>query len=91
MTDTLIPTRILIKLTLISDFAQGIMQGVDGAIPQLGGHCLVGHVSGVVNVSMTVYDDAQMASTCIAPLGQVLQLIAKIMDNVANVSPHLSC
>jgi riboflavin synthase alpha subunit len=67
------------------------MQGIDSTISRLGGHCVVGHVSGVVNVSMTVYDDAQMASTYIMPLGQVLQLIVKIMDNVTDVSPHLLC
>jgi hypothetical protein len=66
------------------------MQGVDSAIPRLGGHGVVGQVSGVINASVTAYDDAQTAGTCIAPLGQALQLIVKIMDNVPNVSPYHS-
>jgi hypothetical protein len=85
-TDTLIPTRIIIKLALVSDFAQEIMQGVDSAIPKLGEHGIVDQVSGVLNISATANEDAQTLSTCIAPLGQALQLIVKIMDNVADVS-----
>jgi hypothetical protein len=63
------------------------MQGVDSAIPRLGGHGVVGQVLGA---SVTAYDDAQTAGACIAPLGQALQLIVKIMDNVPNVSPYHS-
>ena len=65
------------------------MQSVDSAIPRLGGHSVVDQVSGVVNASVTAYDGAQTCGICIAPLGQALQLIVKIMDNVADVSyPH---
>ena len=66
------------------------MQGVDSAIPRLGGHSVVGQVSGVVNASVTAYDDGQTCGTCIASLGQALQLIVKIMDSVADVSYHHS-
>jgi hypothetical protein len=64
------------------------MQGVDSAMPRLGEHGIVDQVSGVINVSMTVNEDVQTSGTCIAPLGQALQLIVKIMDNVADVSYH---
>lgn len=82
--------HIKIKLSLLADFAKAIMQGIDASLPRLNEGRLLSTLSGGVNLATSPapveYDAVQTLGTYITPLGQALQLIVKIMDNVADVS-----
>ena len=89
-TGTPILAHIKIKLSLIADFAKAVMQSVDASLPRLNENKQLAAVSAGIAVAAssasTGYDAVQTLGTYITPLGQALQLIVKIMDNVADVS-----
>lgn len=80
---------IKVELHLISEPAKDFMLGVDANVARLNG-------TGMADAASTNIDSAtswlhsgsgaaQTIGTCIAPLGQVLQLFVKLMDSIADV------
>jgi hypothetical protein len=84
-----VQAHIKIKLSLLANFAEAIMQGVDARLPRLNENKLLSTLSGGIDAATSSapvgYDAVQTLGTYITPLGQALQLIVKIMDNVADV------
>lgn len=85
----IIAARIKIKLCLVSEPEQGFMQRVDADMSRLDGNTILanvsGHIDATTSVAQTGIEVASTLGTCIAPLGQALQLIVRFMDGIADV------
>jgi hypothetical protein len=85
-----IVSRLRIKLTLISESPQVFMESVDADIVHLNSDRLAAassHIDTAISVAQTGSAVVQTLGNCVRPLGQALQLIVKIMDNIADVCP----
>jgi hypothetical protein len=84
-----IPSRIKMKLSLISESPEVFMESVDADVARLDGNGILpiasDHIQAAASVGQTSGAVVQTLGNCVGPLGQALQLIVKIMDNVADV------
>ena len=84
-----IVSRINMKLSLVSESPEIFMQSVDADVARLGNNSILpsasDHIQMVTSVAQTSSADVQTFGNCVGPLGQALQFIVKIMDNVADV------
>jgi len=84
-----IASRIKMKLSLISESPEVFMQSVDADIARLHGNSILPSASDQIQAAASVAQTSnavvQTSGNCVRPLGQALQLIVKIMDNVADV------
>jgi hypothetical protein len=84
-----IPSRIKMKLSLISESPGVFMESVDADVARLDGNGILpiasNHIQAAASVAQISGAVVQTLGNCVGPLGQALQLIVKIMDNVADV------
>jgi hypothetical protein len=84
-----IASRIKMKLFLISESPEVFMQSVDANIAHLDDNTILpsasDHIQAAASVAQTSNAVVQTFGNCVRPLRQALQLIVKIMDNVADV------
>jgi hypothetical protein len=83
--DVPIQARVKIKLSLIEDFAKAIMEGVDANLLRLSESRLLATGLGGIDMASSGYGAVETLGTYVTPLGQALQLIVKIVDNIADV------
>jgi hypothetical protein len=81
--------RIKITLSLISESPEAFMHSVDADVARLDGSNVIpgasGHLETTLSVAQTGSVSVQALGNCVAPLGQALQLIVKVMDSIADV------
>jgi hypothetical protein len=87
--DVPIQACIKIKLSLIEDFRKAIMDGVDASLPRLSENRLLATGLGGIDMASSGYVAVETLGTYVTPLGQALQLIVKIVDNIADAHPIL--
>ncbi|KAH7905753.1 ankyrin repeat-containing domain protein [Hygrophoropsis aurantiaca] len=84
---------ITIKISLDSNTAKRIMEEVDVNLARLDRNTTVNRASDVIGASVSIvpaaYDAAQTLGTVVTPLGQVLSVLVKIVDNVSDAHPIL--
>jgi len=84
-----IASRIKMKLSLISESPEIFMQSVDADVARLNDNSIFtsasDHIQMVTPVAQTSCAVVQTLGNCVRPLGQALQFIVTIMDNIADV------
>jgi hypothetical protein len=78
-------TTITINFSLETNAAQKIMDGIENDLSGIGQSKMMDLAQKNVDLANQGYGVVDTLSTCIEPLGNALQAMAKIMDSIADV------